>query len=182
MSSLHAIRCNKFVLEIQDVVKVESVLASGCGGGYPGKLMINSERTRVYQSESGNCTIVLADDPMLTRKLTPFKEEWLPKAPRSSAQAIGGPGVEKTATATTRKSPPGMGWGLSRSNHLMLIRLFQQDTTYSVRAWRGLRFPVVCENSSGSSPAKRFVRSIWPPVVGLMDLSVRGVGTSVRMS
>ena len=65
---------------------------------------------------------------------------------------------------------------------LMLIRLFQQDTTYSVRAWRGLRFPVVCENSSGSSPAKRPVSSIWPPVVGLMDLSVRAVGTSMRMS
>jgi len=65
---------------------------------------------------------------------------------------------------------------------LLLIRLFQQDTTYSVGAWGGQRFPVVCENSSGSSPAKRFVRSIWPPVVGLMDLSVRGVGTSVRMS
>jgi predicted secreted Zn-dependent protease len=84
MSSLHAIRCNKFVLEIQDVVKVESVIVSGCGGAYPGKLMINSERTRVYQSESGNCTIALAGDTMLTRKLIP--EEWLPKAPRSSAQ------------------------------------------------------------------------------------------------
>ena len=68
------------------------------------------------------------------------------------------------------------------ASKLMLIRLFQQDTTYSVRAWHGLRFPVVCENFSGSSPAKRPVRSIWPPVVGLMDLSVRGVGTSVRMS
>jgi hypothetical protein len=68
------------------------------------------------------------------------------------------------------------------SKRLMLIRLFQQDTTYSVRAWRGLRFPVVCENSSGSSPAKRPVGSIWPPVVGLMDLSVRGAGTGVRMS
>ena len=67
-------------------------------------------------------------------------------------------------------------------SRLMLIRLFQQDTTYSVRAWRGLRFPVVCENSSGSSPAKRPVSSIWPPVVGLMDLSVRAVGTSMRMS
>ena len=65
---------------------------------------------------------------------------------------------------------------------LMLIRLFQQYTTYSVRAWRGRRFPVVCENSSDSSPAKRPVSSIWPPVVGLMDLSVRGVETSVRMS
>ena len=64
----------------------------------------------------------------------------------------------------------------------MLIRLFQQDTTYSVWGWRGLRFPVVCESSSGSSPAKRPVRNIWPPVVGLMDLSVRGVGTSVHMS
>ena len=29
----------------------------------------------VYQSESGNCTIALAGDTMLTRKLTPFKEE-----------------------------------------------------------------------------------------------------------
>ena len=75
MSLLHAIRCNKFVLEIQDVVKVESVLVSACGGAYPGKLMINSERTRVYQSESGNCTMALADDTMLTRNLTPFKEE-----------------------------------------------------------------------------------------------------------
>jgi hypothetical protein len=65
---------------------------------------------------------------------------------------------------------------------LMLIRLFQQDTTYSVRAWRGLRFPVVCENSSGSSPVKSPVRNIWPPVVGLMDLTVRDVGTSVHMS
>ena len=64
----------------------------------------------------------------------------------------------------------------------MLIRLFQQGTTYSVGAWRGLPFPVVFVNSSGSSLAKRAVRSIWPPVVGLMDLSVRGVGTSVRMS
>ena len=45
MSSLHAIRCNKFVLEIQGVVKVESVLVSACGGAYPGKLMIDSERT-----------------------------------------------------------------------------------------------------------------------------------------
>jgi len=68
------------------------------------------------------------------------------------------------------------------SSRLMLIRLFQQGTTYSVRAWHGLRFPVVFVNSSGSSPAKRPVRSIWPTVVGLMDLSVRGVGTSVRMS
>lgn len=66
--------------------------------------------------------------------------------------------------------------------YLMLIRLFQQDTRYSVRAWGGQRFPVVCENSSGSSPAKRPVRSIWLRVVGLMDLSVRGVGTSVHMS
>lgn len=39
MSSLHAIRCNKLVLEIQGVVKVESVLVSACGGGYPDKLM-----------------------------------------------------------------------------------------------------------------------------------------------
>jgi len=68
------------------------------------------------------------------------------------------------------------------SKRLMLIRLFQQDTTYSVRRWRGLRFHVVCVNSSDSSLAKRPVRSIWPPVVGLTDLSVRGAGTSVRMS
>src|SRR5262249_26031789 len=65
---------------------------------------------------------------------------------------------------------------------LMLIRLFQQDSTYSVRGWRGLRFPVVFVNSSASSPAKRPVRSIWLTVVGRTDLSVRGVGTSVRMS
>ena len=71
---------------------------------------------------------------------------------------------------------------MAKLRHLMLIRLFQQYTTYSVRAWRGRRFPVVCENSSDSSPAKRPVSSIWPPVVGLMDLSVRGVETSVRMS
>jgi len=35
MSSLHAIRCNKFVLEIQDVVKVESVFIMGCGTVIP---------------------------------------------------------------------------------------------------------------------------------------------------
>ena len=64
---------------------------------------------------------------------------------------------------------------------LMLIRLFQQNTTYSVRAWHSRRFPEACVNFSGSLPTKRPVRSIWPPVVGLMDLSVRGVGTSVRM-
>ena len=75
-----------------------------------------------------------------------------------------------------------IGGGVWMITQLLLIRLFQQDTRYSVRAWRGQRFPVVCENSSGSSPAKRAVRSIWPPVVGLMDLSVRDVGTSVRMS
>ena len=39
MSSFHAIKSNKFLLEIQGVVKVESVLVSGCGGAYPGKLM-----------------------------------------------------------------------------------------------------------------------------------------------
>jgi hypothetical protein len=76
-----------------------------------------------------------------------------------------------------------MGCFLVKSTrHLMLIRLFQQDTTYTIWGWRGLRFPAVCESSSGSSPAKRPVRNIWPPVVGLMDLSVRGVGTSVHMS
>jgi hypothetical protein len=80
----------------------------------------------------------------------------------------------ETATGKPRQA--------SVNRALMLIRLFQQDTRYSVRAWRGLRFPVVCENSSGSSAAKRPVRSIWPRVVGLMDLSVLDVGTNVRMS
>src|SRR5262244_2615799 len=65
---------------------------------------------------------------------------------------------------------------------LMLIRLFQQNTTYSVRMWRGLRFHIVCANSSDSSLAKRPVRSIWPSVAGLTDLSVRGAGTCVRTS
>ena len=62
----------------------------------------------------------------------------------------------------------------------MLIRYFRQNTTYRVRASRGLRFPVVFVFCGGSSPAKRPVSSIWPPVVGLMDLSVRAVGTSIR--
>src|SRR5215813_4257033 len=65
---------------------------------------------------------------------------------------------------------------------LMLIRLFQQNTTYSVRMWRGLRFHIVCANSSDSSLAKRPVRSIWPSVAGLTDLSVRDAGTCVRTS
>jgi hypothetical protein len=72
--------------------------------------------------------------------------------------------------------------GKSFISSLMLIRLFQHNTTYSVRRWRGLRFHIVCANSSDSSLAKRPVRSIWPPVVGLTDLSVRSAVTSVRTS
>lgn len=88
----------------------------------------------------------------------------------------------ETGLVASLARPGGNITGLTHiTTELMLIRLFQQDTRYSVRAWRGLRFRVVCENSSGSLPTKRPVRSIWPPVVGLMDLSVRGVGTSVRM-
>jgi poly-gamma-glutamate synthesis protein (capsule biosynthesis protein) len=37
--------------------------------------MIDSEVLMIYQSENGNFTIALAGDTMLTRKLTPFKEE-----------------------------------------------------------------------------------------------------------
>jgi hypothetical protein len=77
----------------------------------------------------------------------------------------------------------GLNWeGRPTTSFAMLIRLFQQGTTYSVRAWRGLPFPVVFVNFSGNSLAKKPVRSIWPIVVGLMDLSVRGAGTTVRMS
>jgi MFS family permease len=65
---------------------------------------------------------------------------------------------------------------------LMLIRLFQQDTTYSVWACHGRRFPEACVNFSVSSPAKRPVRNIWRLAVGLTGLSVRSAGTSVRMS
>src|SRR5262249_20802384 len=47
---------------------------------------------------------------------------------------------------------------MKAASGLMLIRLFQQNTTYSVRMWRGLRFHIVCANSSDSSLAKRPVR------------------------
>jgi hypothetical protein len=65
---------------------------------------------------------------------------------------------------------------------LMLIRLFQQDTTCSVWACHGRRFPEACVNFSVSSPARRPVRNIWRLAVGLTGLSVRSAGTSVRMS
>jgi len=64
----------------------------------------------------------------------------------------------------------------------MLIRLFQQDTTCSVLACHGRRFPEAWVNFSVSLPAKRLVRNIWQLVAGLTGLSVRSAGTSVRMS
>src|SRR5215813_10714556 len=65
---------------------------------------------------------------------------------------------------------------------LMLIRLFQQDTTCSVLACHGRCFPEAWVNFSVSLPAKRLVRNIWQLVAGLTGLSVRSAGTSVRMS
>jgi hypothetical protein len=62
------------------------------------------------------------------------------------------------------------------------IRLFQQDTTYSVWACHGRRFPEACVNFSVNSPVKRPVRNIWQLVAGLTGLSVQSAGTSVRMS
>src|SRR5262249_10045045 len=68
------------------------------------------------------------------------------------------------------------------TNQLMLIRLFQQDTTCSVLACHGRRFLEAWVNFSVSLPAKRLVRNIWQLVAGLTGLSVRSAGTSVRMS
>src|SRR5262249_20757470 len=70
----------------------------------------------------------------------------------------------------------------SLTSALMLIRLFQQDTTCSVLACHGRRFPEAWVNFSVSLPAKRLVRNIWQLVAGLTGLSVRSAGTSVRMS
>jgi hypothetical protein len=66
-------------------------------------------------------------------------------------------------------------------SHLMLIRLFQQDTRYGVRGCRARLFPGVCANFNSSSPAKRPARNIWLPVVGLMASRVRAAGSSARM-
>jgi len=67
-------------------------------------------------------------------------------------------------------------------SRVMLIRLFQQDTTCSVLACHGRRFLEAWVNFSVSLPAKRLVRNIWQLVAGLTGLSVRSAGTSVRMS
>src|SRR5215831_3630994 len=70
----------------------------------------------------------------------------------------------------------------SAASAVMLIRLFQQDTTCSVLACHGRRFLEAWVNFSVSLPAKRLVRNIWQLVAGLTGLSVRSAGTSVRMS
>jgi hypothetical protein len=58
------------------------------------------------------------------------------------------------------------------------IRLFQQATICSVKAWRALRFRRICASFSASSPPKRPVKTIWLPVDGPMDFGARAAAIS----
>ena len=70
---------------------------------------------------------------------------------------------------------------VNSTSHLLLIRLFQHATKYSVGACRVRLFLETCANFSVSSPAKRPVSNIWPPVAGPMASRVGAAGTSAHM-
>ena len=59
---------------------------------------------------------------------------------------------------------------------LLLIRLFQQATTGSVRAWRARRFRRISASFNANSPPKRLVRTTWRRVAGRTVLRVPGAG------
>src|SRR5262245_32590011 len=104
-----------------------------------------------------------------------------------NALAFGDRIPKMTRKAQPKKEQPGLLDKIAKVNEqefsqLMLIRLFQQDTTCSVLACHGRRFLEAWVNFSVSLPAKRLVRNIWQLVAGLTGLSVRSAGTSVRMS
>jgi hypothetical protein len=63
------------------------------------------------------------------------------------------------------------------TSKLLLIRLLQQATRYSMRACHDRHFLRVCENFSFSSLPKRPAKIIWLPVAGLMVSPVLGAGT-----
>ena len=65
---------------------------------------------------------------------------------------------------------------------IVLIRLFQQATICSVRAWRVLRFRRICVNSSVSSPVRRPVRPTWQRVAGRTGSRVPGAGTRAAIA
>lgn len=54
------------------------------------------------------------------------------------------------------------------TSRLMLIRLIQQDPTYSVYGCLGRRFPRRCVSFKPTSLPKKPANDIWRPVVGLM--------------
>jgi len=64
---------------------------------------------------------------------------------------------------------------------LLLIRLFQQATRYSVGGWPGRPFPRTCASFNVSSRPRKPAKRIWRPVAGRMVSSVRGVDTGEPM-
>ena len=67
--------------------------------------------------------------------------------------------------------------GAWQARWLMLIGLFQQNTTGSVAECRGRFFRKPCKNSSRSLPVKTPAESTWAPVAGRMGSYVRDAST-----
>lgn len=68
------------------------------------------------------------------------------------------------------------------ASRLVLIRLFQQTTSGSVRGCRARHFRRLCANSSRSLLAKKPANSIWPLAAGRMASCVRDAGAGGPMN
>ena len=93
-----------------------------------------------------------------------FTDQQFPAFADLQAKGVWEPGAGRRVTL----------FGL-RSRHL-LIRLFQQATTGSVRAWRARRFRRISASFNANSPPKRLVRTTWRRVAGRTVLRVPGAG------
>src|SRR5271156_5289231 len=68
------------------------------------------------------------------------------------------------------------------TSQLLLIWLFQQDTSCRVAEWLDRHIRRTCANSSRSSPPKSGAGHTWLPVDGRTVLCVRSAGTEVLMN
>jgi len=112
----------------------------------------------------------------LPRKLAVQEKEMIEAALRKSGGQVSGP-----SGAAAKLGLPGSTLE-SKIRSLLLIRLFQQTPTGSVRECRGRRFRKPCANSKRSLPLRRPANNTLPPAVGRTASSVRAVEIAVLMN